>query len=65
MFPTQHDYVPLLMAERERALHESARRRQYPPRRSRRSIRRVIGRSMVRIGSRLATDPIPQPARSR
>ena len=65
MFPTQHQYVPLLMAERERALQESPRSRRVPPRRTRRSVRRAVGRSMVRVGSRLAADPVPQPARSR
>jgi len=65
MFPTQHHFVPLLMAERERALHESARRRRGALRRPRRSFRRAVGRSMVRLGNRLAAHPVPQPARSR
>jgi hypothetical protein len=33
--------------------------------RRQRSLRRVLGDSMVRLGSRLAADPNPVPARSR
>lgn len=43
---------------RRRNAHLAAGRRQ-------RSLRRVLGTSMVRLGSRLAADPNPVPARSR
>ena len=49
-----------------RELREAARRQRLiaasrPPRR----IRRAVGRSMIRIGSRLAADPARQRARSQ
>jgi hypothetical protein len=61
-----HPYHDEIDRQRRREAREEVRRRRLaaqgrPPRR----IRRVVGRSIVRIGSRLASDPIPELARSR
>ena len=53
-----------IRAEREREIAERQRARQLPPRPSR-SVRRAVGRSMISIGSRLASEPQPRLARSR
>ncbi|CAN5755640.1 hypothetical protein BH24CHL5_BH24CHL5_00210 [soil metagenome] len=51
---------------RRRELRETLRRQRLVARgRPSRSIGRVVGRSMIRIGSRLAADPMPEAARSR
>ncbi|CAN5299514.1 hypothetical protein BH24CHL7_BH24CHL7_14270 [soil metagenome] len=50
---------------RTRQLREAARRERLVARRPQRRIRRLVGRSMVTIGSRLVADPINEPARSR
>jgi hypothetical protein len=61
-----HPYHAEIERHRRREMREQLRRQRMavagrpPPR-----IRRVLGRSMVRIGSRLAADPIPELARSR
>ncbi|CAN5518422.1 hypothetical protein BH20CHL6_BH20CHL6_08070 [soil metagenome] len=73
------EVIPMLFREREvraiqqeraRRLHESARRqsarpeRPAPRRRRRPEVRRAIGRSMVRLGTRLAADPGPHTDRT-
>ncbi len=51
---------------RQRELRESVRRRRaVGARRPQRRIRRLVGRSMVSIGSRLAAEPVSERARSR
>ena len=60
-----HPYHAEIERQRRRELREAIRRQRLvaagrPPRR----IRHVVGHSMIRIGSRLASDPAPQRARS-
>jgi hypothetical protein len=60
-----HPYQAEIDRRRRRELRDSARRQRLvvegrPPRR----LRHAVGRSMIRIGSRLAPDPAPQRARS-
>jgi hypothetical protein len=51
---------------RTRQLRESARReRLFTQPRPQRRIRRLVGRSMLTIGSRLVADPINEPALPR
>jgi hypothetical protein len=57
-------HVRAIQADREREIAERQRARQLPPR-IRRSVRRAVGRSMMSIGSRLASEPQAQLARSR
>jgi hypothetical protein len=54
----------LLHEQRAHSLQEEARIERLLARQSHHSVRRVIGRSMVSLGARLAGDPIHQPARS-
>ena len=61
-----HPYHAEIERHRRREMREEMRRQRMaaagrPPRR----IRRVLGRSMVRIGSRLAAEPSPELARLR
>jgi hypothetical protein len=49
---------------RERELRAAARAR-LAPRRQRRSVRRVVGQSLVRVGARLAGEPSLELARFR
>lgn len=54
----------VMVEDRERQLHRTHLRH----RRSlatRRSLRRTVGRKLVRLGERLMTDPTPRPAGSR
>jgi hypothetical protein len=48
-----------------RAAHAQRIHRHQPLPADRRSLRRAVGRSMVRLGSRLAADPSLTPVRSR
>ena len=57
-------HVRAIRAEKEREIAERQRAKQLPPR-VRRSVRRSVGRSMMSIGSRLASEPQPRLARSR
>jgi hypothetical protein len=57
-------HVRAIRADREREIAERQRARALAPR-IRRSVRRAVGRSMVSIGTRLASEPRPQLARSR
>jgi hypothetical protein len=57
-------HVRAIRADREREIAERQRARALAPR-LRRSVRRAVGRSMVSIGTRLASEPRPQLARSR
>jgi hypothetical protein len=57
-------HVRAIRSDREREIAERQRARALPPR-IRRSVRRAVGRSMVSIGTRLASEPRPQLARSR
>ena len=50
---------------RTRQLREAARRERLVARRPQHRIRRLVGRSMVTIGSRLVAEPVNEPARSR
>ncbi len=57
-----------IQQDRARRLRESARRHQQRvdrPAPRRRHVRRAIGRSMVRIGAKLAADAAHEPARSQ
>ena len=54
----------LANAERERQLRDAAFARRVP-RRPRASVRRTVGRSVVRFGQRLAGEPNLKPVRSR
>jgi hypothetical protein len=60
--------VRALHAQRTQAVNDAARaRRLVPPRRPARSVRAVrrsVGRSMVRIGQRIAAEHAATPARS-
>jgi hypothetical protein len=60
-------HVRQLRADREREIAERARVREHvrASRRESPSVRRVVGRSMISIGSRLANEPQPRLARSR
>jgi hypothetical protein len=60
-----HPYHAEIDRRRRLELHDAARRQRLvaagrPPRR----LRHAVGRSMIRIGSLLASDPEPQRARS-
>ncbi len=56
--------VHLIHEQRARALREEARVERLNAGRPRHSVRRAVGRSLVRIGVRLAQEPVQQPARS-
>jgi hypothetical protein len=49
---------------RQREVHARGRIADLVHRPARRSVRRAVGHSLVRIGVRLAADPLPEPARS-
>ena len=59
-----HPYHDELDRHRRREMRESIRRQRLAARgQPSRSFRRAVGRSMIRIGSRLAADPARQRAR--
>jgi hypothetical protein len=55
----------LAQDRREREIAERQRDRQYQLELESPSVRRAIGRSMIKIGARLAAEPQPRLARSR
>lgn len=61
-----HPYHSEIDRQRRREMREEARQRRAVAgaRRQPRRIRSVVGRSMIRIGSRLAAEPAPSRARS-
>ena len=61
-----HPYQDEIDRQHRREAREDVRRRRLAAHgRQPRRIRRAVGRSIVRIGSRMASDPIPELARSR
>jgi hypothetical protein len=57
--------VEQAQSRREQEIAERIRARRLRLQRERRSVRRAVGRSMISIGSRLASEPQPRLARSR
>ncbi len=64
----RHDptMIDLIHAERAHDAEQRARaRRLRPTHPGREPMRRAVGRQLIRIGSSLAQEPMPKPARSR
>ena len=51
--------------DREREIRKRIRMQRHEPRLASNSVRRAVGRSIMKIGARLAAEPQPQLARSR
>jgi len=62
--PSRNHLAWAALSDRERDMRHAAHRAHAARQRSPWIVRRVVGRSLVRIGSRLAADPSPEPARS-
>ncbi len=59
-------FTRALMRDREREIRNRIRQpRPQPKQHPSRSVRRVVGRSIIQIGHRIAAEPQPRLARSR
>ena len=54
-----------VMRDREREIRQRIREARMRRQRPSRSVRRVVGRSIIEIGHRIAAEPQPRLARSR
>ena len=58
-------HVEQELRDREREIRHRIRDRRQRPQLPQRSVRRALGRSIIEIGARIASEPQPRLARSR
>ncbi|HUG30886.1 MAG TPA: hypothetical protein VMQ65_10290 [Candidatus Limnocylindria bacterium] len=58
-------HVEQELRDREREIRHRIRDRRQRPQLPQRSVRRAVGRSIIEIGARIASEPQPRLARSR